>query len=120
MYLRLNKGADAKAKGEFFYDEKLRLAFAHGNLRSSEILFDLSGLDLAIDLAWKPASRKFGHVQLTLDITTGTVGHFMPYSTRPSSFAAGYRAQRSQRNPPMTSPDQAVGSRLNLRLLCAA
>ena len=49
VYLRLNRGEEAKSKGEYFYDDRLRLAFEHGHLRSSEILLDRVGLDLAID-----------------------------------------------------------------------
>jgi SAM-dependent methyltransferase len=56
VFLRLNRGREAKEKGEYFYDERLGRAFAHGNLRSTEVLFDRAGLTLAIQRLNDPST----------------------------------------------------------------
>jgi SAM-dependent methyltransferase len=49
VFLRINRGVEAKATGKHFYDEGLEKALAHGVLRASEVLLDRAGLKLAIE-----------------------------------------------------------------------
>jgi SAM-dependent methyltransferase len=49
LFLRINRGVEAKATGKHFYDESLEKALAHGVVRASEVLLDRAGLKLAIE-----------------------------------------------------------------------
>jgi SAM-dependent methyltransferase len=49
VFLRINKGEEAKAMGKHFYDKGLEAALSHGVLRASEVLLDRAGLALTIE-----------------------------------------------------------------------